>query len=123
MAELTVNAPTTGELSIHVPKLKPKKEAQVNELDRLLAGCTVQRFAGRITWYSPLVFGILHWRLLQNRMIGPWDLGPRLSSLPSWFGARSSQNIYLILTYLIPSRLTKTISSAYERYLRKSRDK
>jgi hypothetical protein len=46
LAELTVNAPTTGELSIHAPKPKPKKKGQVNELDRMLAGCTVQRFAG-----------------------------------------------------------------------------
>jgi hypothetical protein len=28
LAELTVNAPTTGELSIHAPKPKPKKKAQ-----------------------------------------------------------------------------------------------
>ena len=46
LAELTVNAPTTGEVSIHAPKPKPKKKAQVDELDRMLAGCTVQRFAG-----------------------------------------------------------------------------
>ena len=46
LAELTVNAPTTGEVSIHAPKPKPKKNAQVDELDRMLAGCTVQRFAG-----------------------------------------------------------------------------
>ena len=46
LAELTVNAPTTGEVSIHAPKPKPKKKAQDDELDRMLAGCTVQRFAG-----------------------------------------------------------------------------
>ena len=46
MAELTDNAPPTGGLSIHVHKPKPKKKAQVDELDRMLAGCTVQRFAG-----------------------------------------------------------------------------
>ena len=46
LAELTVDAPATGELSIHAPKFKPKKTAQDNELDRVLAGCTVQRFAG-----------------------------------------------------------------------------
>ena len=46
LAELTVNAPTTGEVSIHAPKPKPKKKAQDDELDRMLAGCTFQRFAG-----------------------------------------------------------------------------
>ena len=46
LAELTVNAPTTGEVSIHAPKPKPKKTAQGDELDRTLAHCTVQRFAG-----------------------------------------------------------------------------
>ena len=46
LAELTVNAPTTGELSIHAPKPKTKKKAQDDELDRMFAGCTVQRFAG-----------------------------------------------------------------------------
>jgi hypothetical protein len=46
LAELTVDAPTNYELSIHAPKPKPKKKAQVNELDRMLANCTVQRFAG-----------------------------------------------------------------------------
>ena len=45
LAELTVNSPTTGELSIHAPKPKPKTKAQDDELDRMLAGCTVQRFA------------------------------------------------------------------------------
>jgi hypothetical protein len=46
LAELTVNAPPTGEVSIHAPKPKPTKKAQVDELDRMLANCTVQRFAG-----------------------------------------------------------------------------
>jgi hypothetical protein len=46
LAELTVNAPTTGKLSIHAPKPKPKTKAQDDELDRMLAGCTVQRVAG-----------------------------------------------------------------------------
>ena len=46
LVELTVNAPTTGEVSIHAPKPKPKKKAQDDELDRVLAGYTVQRFAG-----------------------------------------------------------------------------
>jgi hypothetical protein len=46
LAELTVNAPTNYEMSIHAPKPKPTKKAQVNELDRMLANCTVQRFAG-----------------------------------------------------------------------------
>ena len=46
LAELAVNAPTTGELSTHAPKPKPKKMAQDDELDRMFAGCTVQRFAG-----------------------------------------------------------------------------
>jgi hypothetical protein len=45
LAELTVDAPTNYELSIHAPKPKPTKKAQVNELDRMLANCTVQRFA------------------------------------------------------------------------------
>jgi hypothetical protein len=44
----------------------------------------------RMTWYLPLIFGILRWTLLLNVMIGPWDLELRLSSLPTWFGARSS---------------------------------
>jgi hypothetical protein len=48
LAELTDNAPPTGGLSIHVHKPKPKKKAQVDELDRMLAGCTVQRFAGSL---------------------------------------------------------------------------
>jgi hypothetical protein len=73
----------------------------------------------RITWYLPLIFGILHWTLLQNRMIGPWDLGLRLSSLV--WGSDFLE--YLSHTYLIPSRLTTTISSAYERHLRKPRNK
>ncbi len=46
MVELTDNAPPTGGLSILVHQPKPKKKAQVDELDRMLAGCTVQRFAG-----------------------------------------------------------------------------
>jgi hypothetical protein len=46
LAELTVDAPATGELSIHAPKPKPKKTAQDDELDRTLAHCTVQLFAG-----------------------------------------------------------------------------
>jgi phenylalanyl-tRNA synthetase alpha subunit len=45
LAELTVDAPATGELSIHAPKPKPKKTAQDDELSRTLARCTVQRFA------------------------------------------------------------------------------
>ena len=46
LAELTVDAPVTSELSIYAPKPEPKKTAQDDELDRMLAGCTVQRFAG-----------------------------------------------------------------------------
>jgi len=46
LAELTIDTPTTGELSTHAPKPKPKKKAQNDELDRVLAGCTVQRFVG-----------------------------------------------------------------------------
>jgi hypothetical protein len=46
LAELTVKAPTTGELSIHAPKPKPKKKAQDDELNSTFAGCAVQRFAG-----------------------------------------------------------------------------
>jgi hypothetical protein len=46
LAELTVDVSATGELSIHEPKPKPKKTAQDNELDSVLASCTVQRFAG-----------------------------------------------------------------------------
>jgi hypothetical protein len=48
LAESTDNAPPTGGLSFHVHKPKPKKKAQVDELDRMLAGCTVQRFAGSL---------------------------------------------------------------------------
>jgi hypothetical protein len=46
LAELMLNAPVIGEQSIPAPKPKPKKTAQNDELDRMLAGCTVQRFAG-----------------------------------------------------------------------------
>ena len=48
LAELTVDAPATGELSIPAPEpnSKKKKTAQDDELDRMLARCTVQRFAG-----------------------------------------------------------------------------
>jgi hypothetical protein len=46
LAKLTVDAPATGELSIPAPKPKPKKMAQDDQLDRTLARCTVQRFAG-----------------------------------------------------------------------------
>ena len=47
LAELTIDTPTTvSELSTHAPKPKPKKKAQNDELDRVLAGCTVQRFVG-----------------------------------------------------------------------------
>jgi hypothetical protein len=75
LTELTDNAPPSGGLSIHLPKLKPKREklnyrinkkgklalafkakpgkvnkpkkkAQVDERELMLAGCTVQRFAG-----------------------------------------------------------------------------
>jgi hypothetical protein len=43
LAELTVDAFVTGELSIYAPKPKPKKTAQDDELDRMLAGCTRYR--------------------------------------------------------------------------------
>jgi hypothetical protein len=46
LAESMLNVPVIGELSIPAPKPKPKKTAQNDELDRSLAGCTVQRFAG-----------------------------------------------------------------------------
>jgi hypothetical protein len=47
LAELMPNAPVIGEQSIPcAPKPEPKKKAQNDELDRMLAGCTVQRFAG-----------------------------------------------------------------------------
>jgi hypothetical protein len=46
LAELMLNAPVIGEQSIPAPKPKPTKTAQNDELDRMLAGCTVQRFAG-----------------------------------------------------------------------------
>ena len=48
LAELTVDAPATGELSIPATKPKPKKKKTVqdDELDRMLARCTVQHFAG-----------------------------------------------------------------------------
>jgi len=45
LAELTIDTPTTSELSTQAPKPKPKKKAQDDELDRVLACCTVQRFA------------------------------------------------------------------------------
>ena len=46
LAELTIDTPTTSELSTQAAKPKPKKKAQDDELDRVLACCTVQRFAG-----------------------------------------------------------------------------
>jgi hypothetical protein len=46
LAEMTDDAPAIGELSTYAPKPKPKKTAQDNELDRVLASCTVQGFAG-----------------------------------------------------------------------------
>ena len=46
LAEMTDDAPAIGELSTYAPKPKPKKTAQDDELDRTLARCTVQRFAG-----------------------------------------------------------------------------
>ena len=48
LAELTVDAHATSDLPIPSPKPKPKKKktAQDDELDRTLAHCTVQRFAG-----------------------------------------------------------------------------
>jgi hypothetical protein len=54
LAELTVNAPTNYELSIHAPKPKPTKKAQVNELDRMLAGALFNALpAARYRQISP----------------------------------------------------------------------
>ena len=48
LAELPVDTHATSEMPISSPKPKPKKKktAQDDELDRTLAHCTVQRFAG-----------------------------------------------------------------------------
>jgi hypothetical protein len=48
LAELPVDTHATSEMPIPSPKSKPKKKktAQDDELDRTLAHCTVQRFAG-----------------------------------------------------------------------------
>ena len=48
LAELPVDTHATSEMPISSPKPKPKKKktAQDDESDRMLASCTVQRFAG-----------------------------------------------------------------------------
>jgi len=46
LAELTVDTHATSDMPITSPKPKKKKTAQDDELDRTLAHCTVQRFAG-----------------------------------------------------------------------------
>ena len=48
LAELPVDMHATSDMPISSPKPKPKKKkaAQDDELDRTLARCTVQRFAG-----------------------------------------------------------------------------
>ena len=46
LAELPVDTHATSDMPISSPKPKPKKTAQGDELDRTLAHCTVQRFAG-----------------------------------------------------------------------------
>ena len=48
LAEVLVAAHATSNMPISSPKPKPKKKktAQDDELDRTLARCTVQRFAG-----------------------------------------------------------------------------
>jgi len=48
LAELPVDMHETSDMPISSPKPKPKekKTAQDDELDRTLARCTVQRFAG-----------------------------------------------------------------------------
>ena len=48
LAELPVDMHATSDMPISSPKPKPKekKTAQDDELDRTLARCTVQRFAG-----------------------------------------------------------------------------
>ena len=48
LAELPVAAHATSDMPISSPKSIPKKKktAQDDKLDRTLAGCTVQRFAG-----------------------------------------------------------------------------
>jgi hypothetical protein len=56
LAELTDNAPPTGGLSIHVHKPNPKKKAQVDELDRMLAGSTLCRQLGTVTLFPVTIF-------------------------------------------------------------------
>ena len=48
LAELTADTHATSDQPIPSPKPKPKKKktAQDDELDRMLAHCTVQRFVG-----------------------------------------------------------------------------
>jgi hypothetical protein len=48
LAEVLVAAHATSNMPIYSPKPKPKKKktAQDDGLDRMLASCTVQRFAG-----------------------------------------------------------------------------
>jgi hypothetical protein len=47
LAELPVDTHATSEMPISSPKSKPKKKKTAqDELDRTLAHCTVQRFAG-----------------------------------------------------------------------------
>jgi hypothetical protein len=48
LTELPVDTHATSDMPISSPKPKPKKKktAQDDELDRTLAHCTVQRFAG-----------------------------------------------------------------------------
>jgi hypothetical protein len=141
LAELMLNATVIGEQSIPVPKPKPKRTAQNVELDRMLAGCTVQRFAGcsvpsnlalRLSFplmnaissidaciasvcsglklsLNDVVFAADLWNLTLDSTapIGPWDLGLRPTSLPSWFGARFSLIIYL--TFLLFLRVLQTL--------------
>jgi hypothetical protein len=68
-----------------------------------------------MTWYLPLIFGILCWTLLQNVMMG-------LGTPPFFLAQLVLGSVfieYLSHFSLIPSRLTNAISSAYERHLRK----
>jgi hypothetical protein len=62
--------------------------------------------------------------MVSTAKLDDWPMGP---GTPPFFLAQlvwgSVFLEYLSRTYLIPSRLTKTISSAYERQLRKPRDK
>jgi hypothetical protein len=112
----------------------------ISSIDACIASVCSGLQLSLMTWYLPLIFGILHWTPLQ-RMIGPWDLGLRPTSLREcvlFIGTQFS-NLYTAVDTsqlvwgsvflenlshfsLIPSRLTNAISSTHERHLRKPQD-